>query len=128
MEKLEETKNGQQILNRDNRNLLPEYRSLCEIVTKRVLLDDSEYEYQPPHYYEVYCKNFSGFGSNQRSASPSKQKCVQPGFHCVQRSKTLFFVRRRWDSECWESYDKEVASGCDCMWPVSTLGEIASYY
>ncbi|XP_033321880.1 uncharacterized protein LOC117218002 isoform X1 [Megalopta genalis] len=118
---------GQQPLDRGKKNLLPEYRDLCEIITKRVQLDDLEYEYQPPQYYEVYCKNYP-FVGNDQAAVKSKQECVNPGFHCVQRSKTLFLVRRRWDSECWEPYSKEIASGCDCMWPVSALGDIAVHY
>ncbi|XP_076300553.1 uncharacterized protein LOC143218881 isoform X4 [Lasioglossum baleicum] len=104
-----------------------EYRDLCEIYTKKVQLDDSEYEYQPPQYYEVYCKNYP-LNGNDRATEKTKQECVNPGFHCVQRSKTLFLVRRRWDSECWEPYAREIASGCDCMWPVSALGDIAVHY
>ncbi|XP_076652843.1 uncharacterized protein LOC143359071 [Halictus rubicundus] len=118
---------GQQPLDRGKKNLLPEYRDLCEIYTKKVQLDDSEYEYQPPQYYEVYCKNYPLNGNDQATAK-TKQECVNPGFHCVQRSKTLFLVRRRWESECWEPYAKEIASGCDCMWPVSALGDIAVHY
>ncbi|XP_076300551.1 uncharacterized protein LOC143218881 isoform X3 [Lasioglossum baleicum] len=118
---------GQQTLDRGKKNLLPEYRDLCEIYTKKVQLDDSEYEYQPPQYYEVYCKNYP-LNGNDRATEKTKQECVNPGFHCVQRSKTLFLVRRRWDSECWEPYAREIASGCDCMWPVSALGDIAVHY
>ncbi|CAK9818234.1 hypothetical protein ANTPLA_LOCUS9688 [Anthophora plagiata] len=125
---IEEHKREQQSLNRDNRNLLAEYRSLCKIVTKKVQLDDTEYEYQPPHYHEVYCKSYFLIENLQHNINKPKQECVQPGFHCVQRSKTQFFVRRRWDSECWEPFVKKIASGCDCMWPVSTLGDITDHY
>ncbi|CAK9826685.1 hypothetical protein ANTRET_LOCUS4486 [Anthophora retusa] len=124
----EHEREQQQSLNRDNRNLLPEYRNLCKIVTKKVQLDDTEYEYQPPHYHEVYCKSYSLIENLQHNINAPKQECVQPGFHCVQRSKTQFFVRRRWDSECWEPFVKKIASGCDCMWPVSTLGDITDHY
>ncbi|XP_076237726.1 uncharacterized protein LOC143181248 [Calliopsis andreniformis] len=125
---LEKKENEQQLLARDNRNLLPEYRNLCESVTKRVQLDNSEYEYQPPHYYETYCKNYLLLDRNQHSINPPKQKCVHSPFHCVQRSKAVVFVRRRWDNECWEPFVKEIASGCDCMWPVSDYGEITNHY
>ncbi|XP_012135731.1 uncharacterized protein LOC100878955 isoform X2 [Megachile rotundata] len=118
----------QQSFNRNNRNLLPEYRSLCETVTKKVQLDDSDYEYQPPHYHEIYCKSYSLLDNIQQPVSLSKQKCVEPNFHCVQRSRRLLLMRRRWDEECWEPFSKQIASGCDCMWPVSILGDITDHY
>ncbi|XP_053989392.1 uncharacterized protein LOC128881948 isoform X2 [Hylaeus volcanicus] len=117
-----------QAVNRDNRNLSSGYRNLCETVKRKVQLDDTEYEYQPPHYYEVYCKNYSFLDSSQLVMNPPKQKCVHPGFHCVQRGRPLFLVRRRWDSECWEPFVKEIASGCDCMWPEAVLGDITDHY
>ncbi|XP_046615302.1 uncharacterized protein LOC124302786 [Neodiprion virginianus] len=113
---------------RDDRNLLPEYRSLCQTKTKKVQLSDSQYEYQPPHYHEVFCKAYSLIERVQALARPSQQMCAHPSFHCVQRSKTLFTVRRRWESDCWESHTMQVASGCECMWPVSTLGDITEHY
>lgn len=56
------------------------------------------------------------------------QKCVYNGFHCVQRSRTLILVRRRWENECWEPFVKQIPSGCDCMWPKSVLGDITKHY
>ncbi|XP_017759018.1 PREDICTED: uncharacterized protein LOC108549939 [Eufriesea mexicana] len=120
--------NQQQSLNRANRNLLHEYRSLCETVTKEVRLDDSEYEYQPPYYHEVYCKSYSLLNNLHHVMNPPKQTCVHSAFHCVQRRKTLLLIRRRWDSECWEPFTKQITSGCDCMWPVSALGDITNHY
>lgn len=119
-----------QDLDRQNRNLMPEYRNLCEVVTRKVQFDDENYEYQPPHYHEVYCKSYSRFDqpTERIKRSSSKQKCAHPGFHCVQRSRMLFVVRRAWDSDCWEPFTKEIPSGCDCMWPVSLLGDIAAHY
>ncbi|XP_033365208.1 uncharacterized protein LOC117242543 isoform X1 [Bombus vosnesenskii] len=128
-EYIKKLENGQQRpLNRDNRNSLPDYHSLCETVTETVRLDDSEYEYQPPLYHEVYCKSHNLLDSLQRATNPSKQKCVHNGFHCVQRSKSLLLVRRRWENECWEPFVKQIASGCDCMWPKSVLGDITNHY
>ncbi|XP_012280824.1 uncharacterized protein LOC105699947 [Orussus abietinus] len=125
---IEEKGNSFREQKRGGRNLLPEYRTLCETRTKRVQLDDAEFEYQPPHYHEVFCKDF-GLSLDQGSVfASSQQKCAHPGFHCVQRSRTLYVVRRHWDSDCWEPFTKEIASGCDCMWPVSVLGEISPHY
>ncbi|XP_036147882.1 uncharacterized protein LOC105837806 isoform X2 [Monomorium pharaonis] len=115
-------------LNRDNRDLMPEYRNLCETITRKVEMIDSDYEYQPPYYHEVYCKGYSLLSEEERIIKPLQQKCVYPAFQCVQRSRVLSFVRRQWDSECWEPYTKEIASGCDCMWPVTNLGEIKHHY
>ncbi|KAM0735397.1 hypothetical protein ACS0PU_010545 [Formica fusca] len=116
-------------LERDNRNLIAEYRNLCETITRRVEITDPDYEYQPPHYHEVFCKSYLLLDNNEQMMTrSSQQKCVNPIFHCVQRSRILSLVRRRWEDECWEPYTKEIASGCDCMWPVTTLGEISDHY
>ncbi|XP_072761118.1 uncharacterized protein [Anoplolepis gracilipes] len=121
--------NKLQQLNRDSRNLIAEYRSLCETETRRVEIADPDYEYQPPHYHAVYCKGYSLPDNNERMMTgPSQQKCVYPIFHCVQRSRIISLVRRRWEDECWEPYTMEIASDCDCMWPVTTLGEINDHY
>ncbi|TGZ52717.1 Uncharacterized protein DBV15_02492 [Temnothorax longispinosus] len=122
---------------------MQEYRNLCETVTKRVDLIDSEYEYQPPYYHEVYCKGYSLLSEDERIVKQlqqviiymsrnltffSFQKCAHPAFHCVQRSRILTFVKRSWENECWEPYTIEIPSGCDCMWPVTNLGEISQHY
>ncbi|EZA49552.1 uncharacterized protein LOC105284469 isoform X2 [Ooceraea biroi] len=121
--------NKLQQLSRDNRGLIPEYRSLCETITRRVEIADTDYEYQPPHYHEVFCKNSLLDDDNEEIMKRAlQQQCVHPGFHCVQKSRILFLARRHWESECWEPYTKKIASGCDCMWPVTTLGEIAQHY
>ncbi|KYN13575.1 hypothetical protein ALC57_14282, partial [Trachymyrmex cornetzi] len=114
---------GLQQLNRDSRNM-HEYRNLCETITKKVELLDDDYDYQPPHYYEVYCEGYLMLSEDERIMKPLEQKCVYPAFQCVQRSRLLSLARRRWDSECWQPYTKEIASGCDCMWPVTNLVEI----
>uniref|UniRef100_A0ABD2X223 Spaetzle domain-containing protein n=1 Tax=Trichogramma kaykai TaxID=54128 RepID=A0ABD2X223_9HYME len=117
---------------RSDRSLLPEYRGLCESVTRKVdLKSDPNYEYQPSHYHEVFCKSYTLASDEpqKRVSAPSKQKCAHPSFHCVQRSRTLFMLRRRWDdAECWEPATKVIASGCECMWPVSSLGDIKLHY
>ncbi|KAK0166858.1 hypothetical protein PV327_004335 [Microctonus hyperodae] len=114
---------------RNNRNSKPDYQNLCAIRTRKVQLEDSEFEYQPPHYYEIYCKNhFLDDKSLENSVKPAKQMCVHQGFHCIQRSRTLFMAKRRWTSDCWEPFTKEIPSGCDCMWPVFTLGDITAHY
>ncbi|XP_058793145.1 uncharacterized protein LOC131665331 isoform X2 [Phymastichus coffea] len=116
---------------RTDRSLVPEYRHLCETATRKVEFNgDPNYEYQPPHYYEVFCKSFSLVESESslKVEPPEKQKCAHPSFHCIQRSRTLFMLRRRWDAACWEPTTKVVASGCDCMWPTSTLGDVTMHY
>ncbi|KYQ59685.1 hypothetical protein ALC60_01351 [Trachymyrmex zeteki] len=119
---------GLQQLNRDSRNMMHEYRNLCETITKKMEIFDDDYEYQPSHYFEVYCKGYLMLSEDERIMKPLEQKCVHPAFQCVQRSRVLSLVRRRWDNECWEPYTKEIASGCDCMWPVTNLGEINEHY
>ncbi|XP_034938211.1 uncharacterized protein [Chelonus insularis] len=113
---------------RHYRNLKSEYQNLCEIKIRKVQLNDEEFEYQPPHYHEIYCKNYASDQVHNNLVRPNKQQCAHPGFHCVQRSKIIFMVRRRWTDECWEPFTKQIASGCDCMWPVSILGDISAHY
>ncbi|KAG8267986.1 hypothetical protein J6590_038006 [Homalodisca vitripennis] len=109
---------------------IPEFRPLCQIVRRRVelkeLYGDEDYEYRPPHYFESICK-----GPNQRTPgflSPNNLVCVYPGFSCVQRSQTIYLTRRRYDSNCWETFTRTIASNCECMWPVQSLGEVAHHY
>ncbi|XP_020290268.1 uncharacterized protein LOC109857903 isoform X2 [Pseudomyrmex gracilis] len=100
------------------------YQHLCKIEKKLMEWKDDVYEYQPPFYVETFCKNIYESDNKQE-----QQKCVNPGFHCVQKTQTMVFVRRPWTStnNCWELHTKDVASGCDCMWP-STLGNIFDHY
>lgn len=34
-----------------------EFRPLCQIVRRRIELQDEEYEFRPPHYVEVICRS-----------------------------------------------------------------------
>ncbi|KDR21689.1 hypothetical protein L798_03814, partial [Zootermopsis nevadensis] len=90
--------------------LLQDFRSLCETVTRRVELSDMEYEYRPPHYHEKICTSYGG----GETADTGNQMCM---FSCVQRTDTVYLTRRRYDTNCWETFTKTVASSCDCMWP-----------
>ncbi|XP_070514680.1 uncharacterized protein [Cardiocondyla obscurior] len=62
-----------QQLNRDNRNLRLDYRSLCETVSEKVEIKDQDYEYQPSQYYEVYCKGYSLLSEEERIIKPLEQ-------------------------------------------------------
>lgn len=51
-----------------------EYRNLCETTTKKIEFNDPVYEYQPPFYREVYCKNYVNQSSReQRDVATSVQ-------------------------------------------------------
>lgn len=52
---------------------LKEYRNLCETITRRVEIADPDYEYQPPHYHEVYCKSYSLLDNNERMITKPSQ-------------------------------------------------------
>lgn len=52
---------------------MQEYRDLCETVTKTIEMIDSEYEYQPSHYLEVYCKSYSLMSEEERIIKPLEQ-------------------------------------------------------
>ncbi|XP_014484285.1 PREDICTED: uncharacterized protein LOC106749396 isoform X2 [Dinoponera quadriceps] len=126
----EAQQNELQSLDRDNRGLMPKYQDLCEKKTRKVELDNSVFEYQPSHYIETFCKNYPLPGEEEvMPRKSSQQKCAHPKFECVQRSRSLLLSKRRWDSDCWEPHTiHEVASGCDCMWPVTSLGDIRTVY
>lgn len=104
---------------RDNRNVevTVEFRSLCEIMSRRVDLSDGEYEYRPPYYHEKICRTY---GESER-ADAGNQMCM---FSCVQRMDTVYITRRRYDTNCWETFTKTVASSCDCMWPETKYASI----
>nr|KAF7432484.1 hypothetical protein H0235_005408 [Vespula pensylvanica] len=106
-----------QELDRRNRNSEPEYPSVCKTKEQLVQLRNTIYDYQPPEYYEIYCKNDQFFdrAEERTRGSSSTQKCAHPKFQCVQRTKTLFLSRRLWESNCWEPITIEIPSGCDCM-------------
>lgn len=60
-------------MDRDSRNLMPEYRNLCETITKKVELIDPDYEYQPPYYHEFYCKGYPLLNEDERITKPLQQ-------------------------------------------------------
>ncbi|XP_063987928.1 uncharacterized protein LOC135168029 isoform X2 [Diachasmimorpha longicaudata] len=65
-------------LERNNRNLRPEYRNLCETRTRKLQLSNDEYEYQPPHYHEIYCKSYTLIEhSLHNPVKPSRQDCFR---------------------------------------------------
>lgn len=56
-----------------SRFIFQDYRSLCQTRSRRVELSDTEFEYQPPHYLEVYCKSHSLMERVQALTRPSQQ-------------------------------------------------------
>ncbi|PSN51928.1 hypothetical protein C0J52_06301 [Blattella germanica] len=88
-----------------------EFHPLCEVVTRRVELTDTEYEYRPPHYHEKLCQSYE---EEESPVTNNNQMCT---FQCVQRTNTIYLTRRRYDSNCWETFTKNIASSCECMLP-----------
>jgi len=52
---------------------MQDYRDLCETVTKTIEIIDPEYEYQPSHYHEIYCKGYSLMTEEERMIKPLEQ-------------------------------------------------------
>ncbi|KAJ9601322.1 hypothetical protein L9F63_000544, partial [Diploptera punctata] len=96
---------------RGDRNVQQEFHPLCEVMTRRVELSDGQYEYRPPYYHEKICQAFQ---EDETSITNNNQMCT---FQCVQRTNTMYLTRRRYDSNCWETFTKTVASACECMLP-----------
>jgi len=63
---------------------MQEYRNLCETVTKRVEIIDPDYEYQPPHYYEIYCKGYSLLNEDEQIMNPLIKPLQQVNLHVIQ--------------------------------------------
>uniref|UniRef100_A0A1B6CY99 Spaetzle domain-containing protein n=2 Tax=Clastoptera arizonana TaxID=38151 RepID=A0A1B6CY99_9HEMI len=103
------------------------YRPLCQVMKRRVELRDDAFEYRPPHYIETVCK-IPNTSPGEILSNSNNMMCAYPGFSCVQRSQTIYLTRRRFDSNCWESFTQTIASNCECMWPVLSLGEISHHY
>nr|CAD7452231.1 unnamed protein product [Timema tahoe] len=122
-------------LDKRGRETTVDFRPLCETTTKTVHLHDGEHEYQPAHYMETHCKTYNTQKAGSGAVVSSNQKCVYPGFSCMPRSQTMYFLRRQFNSECWESFTKEIPSGnviinfhFKTRYNVLTFGEIISSF
>ncbi|XP_034476345.1 rho GTPase-activating protein gacU [Drosophila innubila] len=124
------------------------YQSLCP--TKRVTVKLDNGEYRPNHYVEVTCannyaplpprlQNYDNYNYrsnelpllrallNERSGE-KREICSATGFACIQLNRTIHLIRLNEGSGCWESETRTVPSGCECMWPKHSYGDIASYH
>ncbi|CAH0381501.1 unnamed protein product [Bemisia tabaci] len=118
------------------REVALEFRPLCSTIRRRISLKDDLYEYRPSHFTEVLCRKFQplltygphGYHYKSYSYHKYEQQCAYDGFKCIQRSQVMYLSRRRRDGDCWETTRQVIPSGCDCMWPISTLGEIKEVY
>ncbi|KAM8714374.1 hypothetical protein ACLKA7_014495 [Drosophila subpalustris] len=124
------------------------YQSLCP--TKRVTIKLDNGEYRPNHYVEVTCantyaplpprlQNYDNYNyrSNElpllrailnERAGDKREICSATGFACIQLNRTIHLIRLNEGSGCWESETRTVPSGCECMWPKHSYGDIASYH
>ncbi|KAH8370575.1 hypothetical protein KR093_004179, partial [Drosophila rubida] len=124
------------------------YQSLCP--TKRVTIKLDNGEYRPNHYVEVTCANNYAplpprlhtydnynYRSNElpllrallnERAGEKREICSATGFACIQLNRTIHLIRLNEGSGCWESETRTVPSGCECMWPKHSYGDIASYH
>ncbi|KAH8396635.1 hypothetical protein KR215_001722, partial [Drosophila sulfurigaster] len=124
------------------------YQSLCP--TKRVTVKLDNGEYRPNHYVEVTCANNYAplpprlhnydnynYRSNElpllrallnERAGEKREICSATGFACIQLNRTIHLIRLNEGSGCWESETRTVPSGCECMWPKHSYGDIASYH
>ncbi|KAF6198569.1 hypothetical protein GE061_008317 [Apolygus lucorum] len=69
------------------------YKPLCSSIEKKVEFEDTEYEFEPPHYIETTCTK-TGSGRRDLTKEENRQMCYIPGFECVQKHKTATFLRR----------------------------------
>ncbi|KAH8401380.1 hypothetical protein KR009_005038, partial [Drosophila setifemur] len=120
------------------------YQSLCP--TNRVTVKLDSGEYRPNHYVEVTCAhNYSplparvhnyeyGYRGNEllrallSERGEKREICSATGFACIQLNRTIHLIRLNDASGCWESETRTVPSGCECMWPKHSYGDIAFYH
>ncbi|XP_043644323.1 myb-like protein AA isoform X2 [Drosophila teissieri] len=120
------------------------YQSLCP--TNRVTVKLESGDYRPNHYVEVTCahsyspqpsRNYNyeyGYRGNEllrallSERSEKREICSATGFSCIQLNRTIHLIRLNDASGCWESETRTVPSGCECMWPKHSYGDIAFYH
>ncbi|XP_017962071.1 GATA zinc finger domain-containing protein 7 isoform X1 [Drosophila navojoa] len=119
------------------------YQSLCP--TKRVTVKLDNGEYRPNHYVEVTCDSnyaplparlhsYDSYHNNELPllralrAGVKREICSTAGFSCIQLNRTIHLIRLNEGSGCWESETRTVPSGCECMWPKHSYGDIATYH
>ncbi|KPU76533.1 uncharacterized protein Dana_GF11687, isoform B [Drosophila ananassae] len=120
------------------------YQSLCP--TNRVTIKLDSGEYRPNHYVEVTCANNYaplpsrshnyeyGYRGNEllrallSERGEKREICSATGFSCIQLNRTIHLIRLNEGSGCWESETRTVPSGCECMWPKHSYGDIAFYH
>ncbi|KAH8266284.1 hypothetical protein KR038_006117 [Drosophila bunnanda] len=120
------------------------YQSLCP--TNRVTVKLESGEYRPNHYVEVTCAhNYAPLPSRSHSfeygyrgnellrallseRGEKREICSATGFSCIQLNRTIHLIRLNDASGCWESETRTVPSGCECMWPKHSYGDIAAYH
>nr|XP_032527586.1 uncharacterized protein LOC116777902 isoform X1 [Danaus plexippus plexippus] len=95
---------------------------ICNLERVIIRLNTNEYEYRPAYYEEVRCNTIS-----RDNAGNYNEICSSLGFSCVQWNKTIHLTRRRYSSDCWETKTMVIPAGCECMWPINKLGDIAAH-
>ncbi|XP_055917004.1 uncharacterized protein LOC129949514 [Eupeodes corollae] len=102
------------------------FQSLCPSKRLVIPLETIQYIYRPDHYEEVTC--YHSYAPNRDYLSETNKVCSEAGFTCIQLNRTVYLTRRAKDSDCWESETRIVPSGCECMWPKHTFGDIITYH
>ncbi|XP_026840615.1 uncharacterized protein LOC6590289 [Drosophila persimilis] len=120
------------------------YQSLCP--TNRVTVKLDSGDYRPNHYVEVTCAhNYAPqpprvhnydyvYRGNEllrallAERGEKREICSAIGFACIQLNRTIHLIRLNDASGCWESETRTVPSGCECMWPKHSYGDIGFYH
>ena len=102
----------------------PVFQNLCPAVLKPVFLDLSVYRQY--RYDEVTCLH-PYEGPTAVAGNKHNKICGGAGFACVQRNRTILLLKRTRDN-CYETESRTINSGCECVWPKHTLGDIQDYH
>lgn len=101
----------------------PTFQPLCPYVRNIVHLDHALY--RQSSYEEINCLHSYG---PEAPDSKHNKVCGGAGFACIQKNRTIILVKRKHSQNCWETEARTINSGCDCMWPKHTLGDIKDYH
>lgn len=105
--------------------LVPTFQSLCPSVLTPVYLNMSIYRQY--RYDEITCLHpydgpVAGSGKHNHN-----KVCGGAGFACIQRNRTILLLKRT-ENSCYETESRTINSGCECVWPKHSLGDIQDYH
>lgn len=119
-----ENPDDESILQRSVGRPFPTFQPLCPFERTTVHLDQKLY--RESSYVEINCLH--PYRPDSERGDKHNKVCGGAGFGCIQKNRTIILVKRKHNQNCWETEARNINTGCDCMWPKHTLGDILEYH